>query len=195
MELLESFLQIIETYEKSLFLIGGFAAGCIAIYIKLLPTLKENKAAKIKHDRRIFENAEEILNEKDIYTLLDELSAEHCHHSMSSEKVHYFLEYFGKPSNRYIDKRLFSKIDGFVNAISSLEDFYSSHFFMYPDFQNSTNKKYCMYPEGNSDRNWDGKKESIERYKEKENELRILCENAREKYDKYRIEIKNILKI
>ena len=95
-----------------------------------------------------------------------------------------------KPVSKVVNEFYYRKKD-----LEKLQYFYSTHFFIFPDYQTSDNTKFCMYPEGNVDRNWNGKQESKSNYEEKEEKLLELCIKTKESYKKYRLEIKKILKV
>ena len=105
------------------------------------------------------------------------------------------MSFFEDTSNIYEYKELNCHITTLKKDLEKLQYFYSTHFFIFPDYQTSDNTKFCMYPEGNVDRNWNGKQESKSNYEEKEEKLLELCIKTKESYKKYRLEIRKILKV
>ncbi len=195
MEEIEKVLEFLVQYQEALLLIGGLFTGPIAIYITFYPILKEQKDKKLAHDINIFKQSDAILSEKQINELIGDLESNHSYRSNQDNRLNSFLSFFEDTSNIYEYKELNCHITTLKKDLEKLQYFYSTHFFIFPDYQTSDNTKFCMYPEGNVDRNWNGKQESKSNYEEKEEKLLELCIKTKESYKKYRLEIRKILKV
>ncbi|QKF77458.1 hypothetical protein [Arcobacter defluvii] len=193
--MIERFLEYLIKYQDALYVIGGFAAGSIATYFKFYPILKEKENKQIKFDSNIFKQSDAVLSEKQINELIGDLESNHSYRSNQDNRLNSFLSFFEDTSNIYEYKELNCHITTLKKDLEKLQYFYSTHFFIFPDYQTSDNTKFCMYPEGNVDRNWNGKQESKSNYEEKEEKLLELCIKTKESYKKYRLEIRKILKV
>lgn len=193
--MIERFLEYLIKYQDALYVIGGFVAGSIATYFKFYPILKEKENKQIKFDSNIFKLSDSILSEKQINELIGDLESNHSYRSNQDNRLNSFLSFFEDTSNIYEYKELNCHITTLKKDLEKLQYFYSTHFFIFPDYQTSDNTKFCMYPEGNVDRNWNGKQESKSNYEEKEEKLLELCIKTKESYKKYRLEIRKILKV
>lgn len=193
--MIERFLEYLIKYQDALYVIGGFVAGSIATYFKFYPILKEKENKQIKFDSNIFKLSDSILSEKQINELIGDLESNHSYRSNQDNRLNSFLSFFEDTSNIYEYKELNCHITTLKKDLEKLQYFYSTHFFIFPDYQTSDNTKFCMYPEGNVDRNCNGKQESKSNYEEKEEQLLELCIKTKESYKKYRLEIRKILKV
>lgn len=195
MEQIENILQFLIQYKDAFILLGGFLGGCFSTYLKFYPILKEQKDKKLAHDINIFKQSDDVLSEKQINELIGDLESNHSYRSNQDNRLNSFLSFFEGISNIYEYKELNCHITTLTKDLEKLQYFYSTHFFIFPDYQTSNDTKFCMYPEGNVDRNWDGEEESKSNYEEKKKELFELCSKTQQSYKKYRLEIRKILKV
>jgi hypothetical protein len=99
-----------------------------------------------------------------------------------------------KKGNYYLDKRISKEIKELVLAIRQLKKFIDFNF-SEKMFQNPNNAKRYLKPDWNIDRGFDISEEDIDKYREYAKELFKLTNKTMEQYSKYRIRVKQSLKI
>ena len=100
----------------------------------------------IEHDRKIFIQADEILPEKHILLLINELHNSHSYFRESINAPYKFLDFFRETSNQFTDKQLKLKLDDFSIKLDALLSFMGENFW---DSSDSFLNK-CISCENNS---------------------------------------------
>lgn len=149
---------------------------------------KENKNLKskldnrtIEHDKKIFEESDEIMSETQLKDLNENLFNGYCYREQV-RTLDNFICYFKNTGKNYLNENLKNSSHKLIKALNDMNCFSGQHF-----FSNSDVTRYNLYPEL--------KYTKEEFWQEKLNKLRKLIDIVEKYYDEYRTTIKNELHI
>lgn len=147
---------------------------------------------RIEHDKNIFTEANEILNEQDLEYILDNLYGDHSIRFNKSLKLSQFWRFFEKESNQYLNDELRIKSKTLSELLGELTGFIGLNFFVFPENQTTENLKLCMHPGFNLDRGFPSEEQSA-LYGQYTNQLNDLIQVVDKSYKEYRKTVKRIL--
>jgi len=122
---------------------------------KIIELLHSDKI--IDHDKNIFLLSDKILNEGELYEILDKLDRLRRYKGSKSEKVISYIMFFQEQGHEYMNKSIRNTFKKFYQHLGELNIFMAKHFFVYPNIQSDDDFQYCLYPrlnpnqEGNED--------------------------------------------
>ncbi|MCO6458599.1 MAG: hypothetical protein J5I93_25105 [Pirellulaceae bacterium] len=151
-------------------------------------------AAILGHDKRIFQTSDQILGESSLIEFLDQLQTDDSYIITDARRLDRFRRMFTETGNQYINQELATSLSSLLSALDAILRFTALNFFVYPRQQSAEEpRRFCMYPELNCDRDGSGTPEDMNRYAKFQLQLDELANNTREAYERYRMDVKNVL--
>lgn len=168
--------------------------GITASIVNVLTTEKSDPVKN--HDLILFQNAENIFNEKDFertYTYLD--GGTICEKDM--DKIEDIREFYLKSSNQYISNNVEQAKKHFCLSTDNINKFIGTEFDRLPHDRKIENYKLHLSPQNNIDHADEslGHKVNRRRYQELEDQLVALLQIWKETYHTFRTEIKKTLHV
>ncbi|MFH1652292.1 MAG: hypothetical protein ABID87_09375, partial [Chloroflexota bacterium] len=148
-----------------------------------------------QHDRRVFQESDEILNENNLDILLDRLLIGNRFYFDEARMLGMYLLYFEKESNKYVIPVLNEHSKKCYKIIDSLSRFIEYHSDIVRSGE-SRGTKYKLYPGGDAERFYDELTNDKTRPKAERrmaNKVERLTNECREAYKKYRSIIRETL--
>ena len=170
------------------------ALGVGGILGAILNRRFEQQKQTNEHDIKIYSQSNEILDEEKLSFIVSHRLF--GNHSVADD--HYFIltkwcSFFQQTGNRYLDKNINKENQKLLEKLLQLTRFIGRNFFRIRG-QNPNNNDQYLQPDWNLDRG-DPSPENMEKYKEYVKELENLIENVLGQYSKYRLVVKQKLKI
>lgn len=150
----------------------------------------------VNHDIKVFQKADELLSETKLEAFIDCLGYDDSYNLNELKDIHKFIKYFDQASNQFILEELVSVTQELTASLNNLNNFLANQFFIYPREQENDNKRLCLQPRLNPDR--EGSYEDVTsqyQYQELHNELAQLRNMVSQAYKKYRLQIKRYLTV
>ncbi len=148
----------------------------------------------IEHDKIIFQNAEKLLSESELKAFLEQLLNDHSCTTLEFRCINRFITHFDTMTNFFIYENLNSLREELITLLNTLTNFIALKFFIYPKGQTGENKRLCLQPNLNIDREGcPGDEDIFVKYEKLVNELDDYCYKILEKYKEYRLQIKKQL--
>jgi hypothetical protein len=145
------------------------------------------------HDKTIFQKSNKLLTEGQLSEFLHKLRTDDSYLSESRVRLSRFVTFFSETGNQFLDGRLKQKSQELVTAIDLLLGFLGQHFFFYPNLQSLQNRRYCLYPNLNVDREGYGDRDSMMKYERYANEMCHIAASVNSSYAEYRAQVKQTL--
>lgn len=153
-------------------------------------------SARREHDTRLFEQCDEILTERRLLDMLDQLTGDHSHCNSQFLSILDFVRFFDESGNQFANHRIREAAVGLVASLNHLYTFMATHFFPWPDKQaTDCDIRFCLYPHWNIDRGGSGWDEESDHYDEEAEKLVSHVLDTRAKYSTYRLAVKKALHI
>ncbi len=150
----------------------------------------ELKAKHIEHDKNIFTQADGIMNGSFLSDFLSCLGNDHSYRLNDTRTLENICQFLAKDENQFISRNLEQVTQEFLKSSVKLLDFSAYKFYIFPDNQTSGNSRLCMAPALNMDRAGHVTQEQQAQYRELTGNLDNLIRDIREKYRKWRSDIK-----
>jgi len=148
------------------------------------PFLKPNR---IEHDKTIFKRSNNVMNERYLLNLLDELGTNYGYSSSSWRSLDLFCGFFEETSNQYLMKKLQKVSLNLVSSLNSMRTFCALQFF----HQKGSSDYLELQPEIH----FSPEPEKEIQFQQLAQELGKLIEVTEKDYKKYRELIKKELNI
>jgi excisionase family DNA binding protein len=153
------------------------------------PTAAE---ARRKHDKRIFQDSDAIMSERDILAFLYSLSVGRSRTSSRSLQVAKFLTHFNYESNRYLSGELYDLTETLCDALEAISKFTADSF--YDTDRTSDGTLFRLYPYFEIvERNQQDEDKWRRQYNIYADELDRLIDTARKACKAYRIAVRETL--
>ena len=154
-------------------------------------TKREENIKNTIHDSKIFETSDNILNEEELNTILNQLY-NHEINLDNIKKIWAYNNYYKLNSNKFLNKELSAKNEAFSENLKELSTFLATKFFP----AKHSEAIFEMLPEQNWDKTTLGVTEEGEkRYTKFTHDLNELLKRVDQTYREYRETIKKILKV
>jgi len=178
--------------ENIIALIAALGVG--GILGAILNRWFEQQKQTNEHDLKIFNRSNEILTE----LKLSDIANFHLlsDHSLDDDDFHLlirWIRFFSETGNQYLDKRLIKHSQELLDDLDRLPIFIGYNFFRIKE-QNPSNKNQYLRPDWNMERG-EPSPEQMDKYDKYASELEELTQKTISQYSKYRLSIKQILKI
>jgi hypothetical protein len=135
------------------------------------------------HDAAVYKGLRESLSDRWFIGFLDLLSADHSYHKSESMLLYQSIRYLDMPSNKFLIADIHTAAEALLDSLDKLAPFLAYRFVVYPvDEPVGANTRYCMQPNHNVDRDWDGSEWKRLKYDEWTSELNGLIEATRRSY-------------
>jgi len=137
------------------------------------------------HDQSIFKRIDKYVSERELIDCCRRLRGEMSLDGNAIYKIGEILDIYEEEGNKYINKKLARKFDGFIYYLNELNDFMALHFFTH----NNIESWYTLEPELKKYNN------TIANYKKFSDDLDNKVKIVIDKYKQYRIATRKILNI
>ena len=156
-----------------------------------VPTEAESlRQERVEHDRLVFARADEILPERTLIDMFDNLVGANVTTRDEVRQVNRCIEFFKEESNQYAIPELKNASADFAESLAALNSFTGTHFFTWP--RDSTDR-FALYPDLNIDRGGKGDSGEMEMYGMRSRELSDLAFETERAYKAYRAKVKEVL--
>lgn len=197
--LLERKLEISIGYSNQV--AWGFALCCIGLTYHLLSTSIHEVAVSINskgkkdkildHDRIIFSDLQNKLDESSLRNTIESLELNHATRHNNSEAIIDFVRSAESASNEFLTPEIKIEVTRLCVAAKGLHRFFIEHFDEYPYGQGSVNFQICLAPQLNCDRA--GRWEDGEKYDALASQLFSKTNALMSAYKQWRIVVKEHL--
>lgn len=194
--ILKNLNKTIENNSSSINISSNNQLGGIVANVVNISNSTSEKAKTINdHDKNLFINGEEILNEDFLILITDKLISEESTNISQLDKLEDFLDFYEKTSNDYINDNIENYKEKLIEALDNLTDFIHCNFDKYPYNQTETDFRICMNPKVNTDRAGDLTTENFNEHQRLKHLLDEKIDDLLEAYAIFRKVIKKILYI
>ena len=146
-----------------------------------------------EHDRSVFQRADDIMSESDLYRMLEQLAADHSYFQSQRRQIAEFILNFEQVGNWYIRKSMANSTKKLIKSLNSFMEFKAVHFFVHPQNQSGENLRLVLEPALNIDREGTGKPEEMHKYSQYAQTLIKLIDDIESSYKTYRLNAKKDL--
>lgn len=148
-----------------------------------------------KHDKEIFRLFDLMMTEVKLNEILNLLEKKHFYDEKSGGYINKFRDSLKEESKQYVNVKIKKSAIALSSSITLLGEFIDKNFVTFPDGYDNGTSPAGRYPNPEIDGggNKEGKKEN--KFADFDEELKILINSLRNKYQKYRNSIKQNLHI
>lgn len=179
----------------------GFLLCCLGLIYHLLNTglyevalsvtSKTTLEKKELHDKSIFSQLNEIIDEDALAHILSRLRSDHSLYRDSDQSIRNFVIKAMSSSNSFVCKDINDKTKLLCESLTKFVHFVDEHFDLYPYNQTTDNYRMCLAPQLNCDRagSWD----DSAAYGQLSNEMEAAIKAIKDAYRDWRNTVKEIL--
>jgi len=177
--------------ENIIALIAALGVG--GVLGAFLNSYFEQRKQTREHDIKIFKGSNEILSEQKLLEIFSSgLDSDHSIERDDLWRLEEWCLFFSEVGNQFLDKKLNKLSQKLLNSVTLLVVFISKNF-SHLQRQDSENNNLYLYPDLSTDRG--GSAETMSEYEKYATELEGLNDRVLTQYGRYRLTIKQLLKI
>ncbi len=193
-------MEIFDLLWNSLFFLRSmslFFIGVLILVFIFKDSIKRSLVSEDanKHDKDIFCVFDLLMPENKLTDILDLLEKRHFYDEKSGGSIDKFRDSLNEESKQYVNAKIKKSSGALAAAIKLLSEFINKNFVTFPDGYDNGTAPAGRYPNPEIDGGGEKKDKNEIKFAEFDEELKILINSVRNKYKKYRNNIKQNLHV